>query len=305
MVNEKTNKMNSKGKNRFQKMTLVLLGLILGLSVIVTVGSTPAQAATTKASTSKTSSAASQTLYSWSKGKTVSILGASISTFDGYGVPGYEMWYPANSKTIKKVSQTWWMQVINQTGMKLGTNASYSGSPVSGKLNDETGFYYISNTRVMSLCVTDPKTGLAVAPDLIIVKGGTNDMFLGRSLGEYWPGKKLMNTTETDIFTDAYDYLLTILQKVYPTSKILCLTCTQVYDPDKNYQEYVNDHKNTINDYDEMIIAIANAHNIPVIDTRNAGLTVSETEDGTHPNAKGATKLANYIVSQMKKIQVK
>ena len=64
------------------------------------------------------------------QGKTVSILGDSISTFEGYIPEGYLAYYPGNDMTLDDVNDTWWMKMLQNTGMELLVNGSWSGSLV-------------------------------------------------------------------------------------------------------------------------------------------------------------------------------
>ena len=64
-------------------------------------------------------------------GKTVSILGDSGSTYKGYVPDGYSCFYPYPTSDFGDVNQTWWMRTINNLGMKLLKNNSWSGSCVS------------------------------------------------------------------------------------------------------------------------------------------------------------------------------
>ena len=66
--------------------------------------------------------------YNPLSGLKVSIMGDSISTFQGWIKEGYRYYYPKGDVT--DVSQTWWKQIIDNNGMVLGYNASYSGSSV-------------------------------------------------------------------------------------------------------------------------------------------------------------------------------
>ena len=61
------------------------------------------------------------------KGMKLSILGDSISTFDGWIPEGNSAFYPQNG-TVKEVSQTWWKLVLDELGLELYTNGSSSGS---------------------------------------------------------------------------------------------------------------------------------------------------------------------------------
>ena len=58
----------------------------------------------------------------------ISVLGDSYSTFEGYVTPSTnEMWYyeeSGNRTDVNDVQQTWWWQVASQGGYKLCINNS-------------------------------------------------------------------------------------------------------------------------------------------------------------------------------------
>jgi len=63
-------------------------------------------------------------------GKKISILGDSISTFEGYIPNNYKSFYPASYGDVRSIFDTWWMQVINGLGAQLFINNAYGGSTV-------------------------------------------------------------------------------------------------------------------------------------------------------------------------------
>ena len=70
------------------------------------------------------------------KGKLISILGDSISTFEGYipkadgvNLP-HRPRYPQDN-LLTDVNETWWMKSINELDGTLGGNDSWAGSTVS------------------------------------------------------------------------------------------------------------------------------------------------------------------------------
>ena len=58
---------------------------------------------------------------------------------------------------ITDVEDTWWMQVLERTGMELCRNASYSGSTVSGPSQDDAdGRYACGDRRIADLAGETP-----------------------------------------------------------------------------------------------------------------------------------------------------
>ena len=102
--------------------------------------------------------------------KSVSILGDSYSTFEGFVTPETnEMWYYAQGERgrtdVLDVRQTWWHQLIKNKGWKLCVNNSYSGSTIS--YSGYSGNDYSQRsflTRMKDLG----------CPDVIFIFGATN-----------------------------------------------------------------------------------------------------------------------------------
>ena len=68
--------------------------------------------------------------------KLVSILGDSVSTFQGYNPRGYSVFYDASMQRVNglnSVSDTWWDMVIKSMHARLCVNNSYSGNRVTGE----------------------------------------------------------------------------------------------------------------------------------------------------------------------------
>lgn len=104
------------------------------------------------------------------KGKSISILGDSISTYQGYIPSGYACFYPETQNDVKDVTQTWWMQVLYNTGMRLAVNGSYSASAVCGDSQAEDSSAGCSTRRINELMGAD-----GTVPDVILVYMGAND----------------------------------------------------------------------------------------------------------------------------------
>ncbi|MBR5171033.1 MAG: hypothetical protein IKW85_10770 [Muribaculaceae bacterium] len=157
----------------------------------------------------------------------VSILGDSYSTFQGYIPEGNEAWYytPVDtSRTdVGNVTQTWWWQVISQSGCLIEKNDSYSGATISNHgYNNEDYSYRSFVTRL-------PRLG---SPDVIFIFGGTNDDWSGAELGKY----QYDNFDQADFYTyrPALAYLLEQAKERYPNVKIFFLINDML---DKDFKE--------------------------------------------------------------------
>ena len=102
--------------------------------------------------------------------KSISILGDSYSTFEGFIPSGNHCWYFSQPKEdvtdLKAVTQTWWHKLIKENGFKLEKNESFSGATICNtgyRKEDYSDRSFI--TRMKNLG----------SPDIIFICGATND----------------------------------------------------------------------------------------------------------------------------------
>ena len=199
-------------------------------------------------------------------GKTISILGDSISTYGGYIPDGYRMFYPYAAGDVRDVNQTWWMQVINNLGATLLSNNSYSGSCVAGGGDSAAA----NINRLKTLKMQD------VAPDVIIVYMGTNDC-----------GSQYISLKDFDA---AYDIMLKRMQEMCPNSEIiLCTLPISKFCPTELRMQY-----------NGVIIEKATKYGVTLIDLSNVDLT-NHLIDSVHPKCSGMDIMAAKIVNEMLK----
>lgn len=202
-------------------------------------------------------------------GKTVSILGDSISTYKGYVPDGYSCFYPYPTADLGDVNQTWWMQVINKLGMKLLKNNSYSGTCVSSG----TGNYStVEDNRLKELLFGTE------APDIIIIFMGSNDC-----------GSQYV---KDETFKSSYKVMLDKIKVLCPNSEIYIMTLP----PSKLYEE-----EDRVN-YNKVIRDYANEYKLPIVemnDAYNGDICTNYLVDSAHQNFAGMTKLANAVVKGM------
>ena len=114
------------------------------------------------------------------EGQRVSILGDSYSTFEGYLTPDTNaVWYwdrQWECTDVVSVRQTWWHQLLRDTGMKLCVNNSFSGATISYTGYDKADY------SDRSFCTRLNRLG---SPDIILVFGATNDEWAKSPLGNY------------------------------------------------------------------------------------------------------------------------
>lgn len=230
----------------------------------------------------------------WS-GKKVSICGDSISTFTGYIPDNYSQFYPQCGE-IPTVEETWWMQVMERTGFELCSNASFSGSTVSGQSQDNhEGTYACGNQRIADLAGPEGSW-----PDVILVLMGTNDLLYSIPMGAY-DGTSQVEEGYIQTFSEAYGLMLDKMHMWYPDAKIYCCTIMEVsqWDDAGNSFPFQNEHGLTAKNYNDCIKAVAQAKGAAVIDVFGCGVTYENameyTRDGVHPNAAGAALIADKV----------
>lgn len=198
--------------------------------------------------------------------KSVSILGDSYSTYEGFMTPSTnELWYygkNVDQKTdVKNVRQTWWHQVIRENGWRLCINNSYSGATVSYTGYDGNDYSARSfNTRMDNLG----------QPDIIFIFGATNDSWAGTPIGEY----KYENITYGDLyqFRPALARMMQWMTDRYVNTEIYFL---------------LNDDLRE--EIDESVKTICAHYGVPVIE-----LTGIEKLSG-HPSVKGMRQIADQV----------
>lgn len=228
-------------------------------------------------------------------GSSFSILGDSISTFQGYIPAGYYDFFPGNGQ-VNAVEDTWWQIVAGDLGLTLCVNGSSSGATVVG---DSTG-----TENPQCACNEFRTSNLAgpegACPDVIIVYLGTNDLLEAVPLGDN-DGMSEVKAGKIDTFSDAYTLMLDKLQANYPSARIYCCTLLQIgtYGTQTPYVEMVNGEQLTSEDYGEVITRIAKNKGLSVIDLHNCGVTIKNlqemTSDGVHPTAAGMRQIAAAV----------
>lgn len=145
--------------------------------------------------------------------KSVSVLGDSYSTFEGYMTPSTnELWYyakPGKSTDVTDVSQTWWHKFIKENGFRLCVNNSYSGSTI--------GYHGYSGNDYSPRSFITRMNNLG-CPDIVFIFGGTNDSWAGEPVGEY----KYKDFSKADFYTyrPALAYLLKSMTDRYVNTEI-------------------------------------------------------------------------------------
>ena len=203
--------------------------------------------------------------------KSISILGDSYSTFQGYLQPDTNaVWYwdnvEAMNTDVHHVRETWWHQFIKKNGYRLCINNSFSGSTIcySGYKTVGPDFTDYSDRAFVTRL---DKLG---CPDIIFVFGGTNDSWAGSPIGEY----KYSGWTREDLFSfrPAMACLLEKMIDHYPNVKIYFLL-------NDDLREEIDESVKTIcSHYEVDLIELVDIHKI-----------------NGHPSVKGMRQICEQI----------
>lgn len=212
--------------------------------------------------------------------KMVSILGDSISTFEGCNPSGYCVFYDKEMQSrngLSSVYDTWWAQVIQELGADLCVNNSYSGSKVTGGNFPSAS----SDERVKSLHTVER------APDIILIYIGFNDFGNGVRV-------KGMNCMS---FESSYDTMLSKMKMRYPDPEVICGTLMKSTIRGEEKWEFPERFAGTyFEDYNDVIRKVCKKRNCIVADLENMGSRY-ETLDGSHPTIEGHKTIANSWIS--------
>ncbi len=236
-------------------------------------------------------------LYVALSGKTLSIMGDSISTYAGVSndtnanstIGSNETYYNTSGKdTTLALTDTWWQQVIDNYDMDLLVNNSYSGSSVLGKGQacGERANNLDSNTNEKA--------------DVIAVYIGVNDFGNNKDCGEItsgynWAGIENGTTTPTT-FDQGYALMMYKIKQDNPNSDIFCFTipyCNKTTDETT---------KAKLDTFNNAIRAIATHYGFDVVELQGTELSTNYgnyTLDGLHPNADGMDIITNQFVSAL------
>lgn len=202
---------------------------------------------------------------------TVAVLGDSYSTFAGFIPEGNACWYnsPADHKRtdVTKVEQTWWWQVANEGGYKLGAIESYSGATVCNTGYRDEDY---SDRSFVTRC-----TNLG-NPDIILICGATNDSWANAPIGDY----KYANWKRVDLyfFRPAMAKMLNDIKLHYPNVEVYFIINTEL--------------KKEIN---ESVLEVCKHYDVPVIEL------VDIDKKSSHPSVKGMKAIAQQVLKFIKK----
>lgn len=236
------------------------------------------------------------------KGKNISILGDSISTFGGISNDGANantnikdnaVFYPKYE--IDKAEKTWWKQAVDSTGMNLLVNNSWSGSKVT---NGNGAAYDKRATELHDNTGNNKGTN----PDIIAVYMGVNDFDNNVKLGSFKELSEVYSKENGYItpesFAQAYAIMLHKITQKYGKADVYVFTLP-----------YNGTNKDTaaMDKYNDTIRSIAKYFKCRVVDIAAIDGYEYEkyTSDGLHPNEQGMDLITDLFVRTLKSVYKK
>ena len=242
------------------------------------------------------------------EGKKVSIIGDSISTFEGVNNDTYynatigsnETYYGntanANYASFADIrwEDTWWQQVIDVLDMELCVNNSWSGSYI---LKDEASAGW-KDQRVTNL--HDRRDEM---PDIIFMYLGTNDCAALENtdtMGNTASATAMTATSTPTKILDAYSVMIQKAKKSYPDAEIYCFTLL----PHKGYHMPAN--QAAVEAFNAGVTQLAAQYGCKLVDLYNdCGISHQRISldatmlDNVHPNGLGMDAITNCVISSM------
>ena len=214
----------------------------------------------------------------------VSIVGDSVSTFEGYNPQGYAVFYDREMQArneLNSVYDTWWAKVNQALHAFLCVNNSYSGSKVSGKVFPAGE----SKERLSNLRTTE------YVPDIILVYLGFNDF--GNGIEVRRPKRWFRKDFSSDYFEEAYDNMIRTIRSYYPNAVIVCGTLMRTKMKGNDRWLFPEKFAGVaFEEYNDAIRKTARKNRCILADIALTGERY-ETLDGSHPTANGHVTLAN------------
>lgn len=216
--------------------------------------------------------------------KWVSIIGDSISTYEGYNPKGYAVFYNKGMQSkngLNSVYDTWWAKVNQSLKAYLCLNNSFSGSRVTG-----IGFPAASSSERLNNLSTH-----TYSPDIILIYVGFNDF--GNGVTVRRSGLKKYIKKNLFVFEEAYDYMLAGIKERYPKAKIVCGTLMRTKLRGNEDFIFPESYAGTkFEDYNNSIRKISRKNKCYLADLASLDLRY-ETIDGTHPTSAGHKTIAD------------
>ncbi len=223
------------------------------------------------------------------KDRYFSILGDSISTYEGYLPSGYPSFYSYRGAFVTDIHgyrDTWWGQVIEHFEGKLLVNNSWSGSYVCKPESCEIESYGCSDERTGGL------GNEGNTPDHIIILLGTNDRGAGFTLTSE-------DKSDLSVIDNAYGVMLDKIKRNYPNAEIWCCTFPKNTCSQEPFFKFPATQMGIpMENYGELIKRVALEKQCRVIDLWD-NEELCDTLEGLHPNYSGMCMIAGKVIRAM------
>lgn len=239
----------------------------------------------------------------------ISILGDSISTFEGCNPDGFRVYYEGERRKATGVvlpTDTWWAQVIDALDGMPWRVVAYSGSLVEG-----AGFPAGNSVERVAALARDGE-----APDMVIAFIGINDYGWGGAAAQAAgrgnavpecldlaavepcePG--VADAGAAERFGAAYEVMLARIRAAYPQAEVWCCTLCPGRVAGSEHSTFAYNLRGVPFDrYNDAIRAAAARTGCRVADVAALGYDY-EAIDGTHPTARGMQQFAALVLQAM------
>jgi len=199
-------------------------------------------------------------------GKSFSIIGDSISTYQGIIPAGFSCFYPYPTADVSDYNRTWWMMTINRLGGTLFLNNSYSGSCVAADSSSST---YLKSR--LNYCNVQGQFA-----DVCLIFMGANDA-----------ASSIVSEAK---FKERYKIMLDNLVEMAPDMEIVLMTLpiSKLYNAERQTS------------FNKIISDYAKEYNFRLIDIKNVDIT-NDLVDSAHPKTSGMKILSDAIVDILTK----
>lgn len=242
--------------------------------------------------------------------RAISILGDSISTFEGANPAGYAVFYQGGKLAeagLATCEDTWWQQVAHALGGRVIANSSWSGSMVEG-----AGFPACASAERVAALSHDGE-----APDDVIVYCGINDYGWGgadaqraghasavpfdtaepESTAPRDPGDAPADAAER--FGAAYRSMLLLIRMAYPKARVWALTPAAGRVRGCGHSTFPRSFRGVPFDAYRQAVLSAAAHTGCIGCDLDAFGFDYEGIEGTHPTKRGMRQLAWLALAAM------